>query len=107
MSSAVLRVEGVVALTQEGVPREIAEMILKDAISYNVIQERWCNEDMDDGTRTRVEAREARIERRITDLLAPYGIAVEFGGDPRGYTVKVSLPSGKSNSFTGEGWGLA
>lgn len=29
---------------------------------------------------------------------------IEFSGDPRGATVKIKLPSGRTNSFGGEGW---
>lgn len=41
--------------------------------------------------------------RRLATQLGCPGVA--FEGDPRGgYTVKLLLPSGRSNSFDGEGW---
>ena len=52
--------------------------------------------------------REASCERRITKLCAPFGIVPRFGGDPRGYTVKLQLPSGAHNTWGGreEGYGV-
>lgn len=65
---------------------------------YDRIQERWCNEDMSDGTRAALERTEARLEDRIRDTVGrlphtdhgPIGAA--FDGDPRGSTVKLVMP---------------
>lgn len=46
---------------------------------------------------------EREIERAIKDLP---GVGVEFEGDPRGYTVRLLLPSKRSNSLSGIGWGI-
>lgn len=56
----------------------------------------------------RCAKREARIEARISAICAELGIEPDFGGDPRGYTVKVKLPTGASNTWGGasEGWGI-
>lgn len=75
--------------------------------------------------------REESCERRITEVCAKFGhkpdciyvggvparatcrcrgkiLKPHFGGDPRGYTVKVKLPSGVHNTFGGseEGYGV-
>lgn len=55
-----------------------------------------------------IEKREAQIERRIKQLCDEIGLPVDFGGDPRGYTVKVFFPSGKYNTWGGaeSGYGI-
>lgn len=62
------------------------------AKEYQRIQEKHCN-----GVSTeKHERREAKIEKIITNLIAQlHGLRVEFGGDPRGYTVKLHLANGK------------
>ena len=54
------------------------------------------------------EKKELAVEKRITDICAGFKLPVIFGGDPRGYTVKVKFPSGRYNTFGGaeEGWGV-
>lgn len=68
-----------------------------DVATVNRLQEKWD---------ARIAKREAQIERRIAELCAEIGIAVHFGGDPRGYTVKVQLPNGASNTWGRDGWGV-
>lgn len=69
------------------------------AEQLNKLQEKWD---------ARIELREAQVERRIKEICEELGICVKFGGDPRGYTVTVFLPSGKSNTWGGkeEGYGI-
>ncbi|MDO8705371.1 MAG: hypothetical protein Q7J84_10540 [Sulfuricaulis sp.] len=49
-----------------------------------------------------------RAEKRIREICAGIGAEVHLGGDPRGYTVKVKLPSGAYNTWGGsqEGYGV-
>lgn len=49
---------------------------------------------------------ESRLEESIRAMLAP--LAVSFGGDPRGYTVRVHFPDGSYNTWGGRehGWGI-
>jgi hypothetical protein len=94
------------AMVDEGVPYEIAAIARRNAAMYKTIQERWCNEEMSDRTTATLEAREQRMEARIRDLLAPYGITVSFQGDPRGYCVYLHLPSGRYNSWGGKEYGF-
>jgi len=59
----------------------------------------------------RLTKREEQLERRITALVAELGEGwrVTFGGDPRGYTVKLHVPGEpRGNTWGGaeEGWGV-
>lgn len=51
----------------------------------------------------RVSAQSKRVEYRVTQLLAPYGIKPMFQGDPRGAVVKLQVPSGKTNDWRNTG----
>lgn len=89
-----------------GTTRQIQEacsLIGRHAVTYSHIQELWCgNERVNnvDWLRNYYEAKEARLEARITDLVEslPHTdngpVRVEFEGDPRGSTVKLTLPDG-------------
>ena len=79
-----------------GTTRQIQEacsLIGRHAMTYSHIQELWCVPNY-------YEAKEARLEARITDLVEslPHTdngpVRVEFTGDPRGSTVKLTLPDG-------------
>jgi len=87
-------------------------LLLIAASRYAKIQERWCSEEMSDATRAAVETQEKSLETKITALVQPYGPRVEYGGDPRGYTVKLHFApiDGRkpSNTWGGEesGYGI-
>ena len=57
---------------------------------------------------TQRERKELACEKRIKDICAQFNLPVTLGGDPRGYTVKVKLPSGAYNTWGGskEGYGV-
>jgi hypothetical protein len=80
------------------------------ATTYTQIQELWCNEEMSDARRARVERKEARLERAMLRIAGELPQAstgpckVIFGGDPRGYSVKVQVPGAP---HTGNTFGLA
>jgi hypothetical protein len=44
------------------------------------------------------------LQKQIAGLCYAYRLKPNFSGGRRGATVKVILPSGKSNSPNGEGW---
>jgi hypothetical protein len=46
------------------------------------------------------------INELVLYMSTELGIPVEVGGDPRGYLIKFTLPSGTSNSFGGGVWGI-
>lgn len=56
----------------------------------------------------RLEKRQEQIEKRITAICAKFGLKVECGGDPRGYTIKMFFPGEPYNTMGGResGWGI-
>ena len=76
---------------------------------HGMLQERVCNGhqtvkgDWDEEAANRDQKREEAIEARITAICEKLGCKPIFSGDPRGATVKVIVPSGRSNSWGGEG----
>ena len=54
------------------------------------------------------ERKELACEKCIKEICAAFNLPVAFGGDPRGFTVKLKLPSGASNTWGGseEGYGV-
>ena len=53
------------------------------------------------GTKPR-RCREHRAEHAIRAACKPYNVEPRFDGDPRGAVVKLKVPSGRGNSFSGE-----
>lgn len=45
-----------------------------------------------------------RKERAVIELCKPFGIGVDFQRDPRGASVKLKLPSGRTNDWGREGY---
>jgi hypothetical protein len=92
--------------------RVAGKRLINLAYRYHKIQERWCNEEMDEATNRYYENSELRISKAVTDLLAPYLgpdkpiREIIFDGDPRGYTIKLKLASGRSNDMGGEEFGI-
>lgn len=86
-------------------------LIARSAATYARIQEMRCNVEMDDRTTARMEEREAGLERRIRELVqdlpatddGPF--TVTFGGDPRGYCVKITAPGESGRILRGKDWG--
>jgi hypothetical protein len=79
--------------------RNLAPSLMRNAKAYATIQERWCSEEMSEATTTRLEKREANIEKWFTTTLQPFGITPDFQGDPRGAVVKLKVPSGRTDDW--------
>lgn len=101
------RDEFVAVLAREATGKTIREIITAAGIlcrlgrAYLRLQEIDCNTGLSD----RERATESRVESRIRATAATIGVsAVRFGGDPRGATVKLVLPSGLTNDWCREGW---
>jgi hypothetical protein len=62
------------------------------------LMEHSCNYGLDERQERTVE----RLRERISDEL-PKGVRAVFQGDPRGATVKLLLPSGRTNDWGAEG----
>ena len=65
---------------------------------------RECNEDMDDPTRRRFEARVAGLEVKASVIAGTLGCPLELNGDPRGISLILTLPSGRTNDWGQRGW---
>ena len=66
--------------------------------------ERCCNEPTDDADIAKWQKRTAR---ELTDIASIFGIkAHEGSGDPRGVSLFMELPSGKTNDWGQQGWAV-
>jgi hypothetical protein len=94
-----------------------ARLLMRHAHTHQRLSEESCNGHPAQGSPTmdarvigklqekwdaRIERQETQIERRITEICAELGIKPDFQGDPRGYTVKVHLPTGVYNTWGGQ-----
>lgn len=73
---------------------QVAELV-RLAKRHHRGAERECNEGGDHTTATK---------KKIVALLAGSGIGAIFSGDPRGCTVRLKMPSGRTNDFANTGW---
>lgn len=85
--------------------------LLRLARRYHHIQEGWCSTEYSEAMTHSLEREEKRIEKRVTDIFKPYLtngkiLKIEFGGDPRGYEIKLYLANMRSNNMGGEDWGI-
>lgn len=80
---------------------DIARAILRDAATHYRLAEQDCNVGLTEAQARRSDACERRILARCAELGPGFGAV--FSGDPRGATVKITLPSGYSDSWGGEG----
>jgi hypothetical protein len=97
----------------------LAKLLMRHATSHAHIQEAICNGvewtqwDTNESFNKRqarhetwTEKRDAQLEKRIRAIVAELGegFGVVFLGDPRGCTVKIVLPSGRTNDWGREGY---
>lgn len=85
----------------------LGRLIMRHAATHGRLQEEKCGREWSAAD----ERKEDLIERRILDLyyeLFPEGKGILFGGDPRGFTVKIIFPSGVYNTWGGSesGYGV-
>ena len=82
---------------------DIARKILRDAQVLQNYAVNRCNREVSKAEEGRALAASNRIIQHVETLGFP-GVLV--GGDPRGNVVKIKLPSGLSNHWGGETWGV-
>ena len=94
----------VLARAGVGNPGTLAHELLRRGRSHCRLHEAACNGELTPAQ----EAREGRIRDEIEALCKPYNIKPQFGGDPRGNTVKLMLATGEYNTWGGKecGWGV-
>lgn len=78
---------------------KLARELMRLANRHHRLQEAACNVTLTE----RQEKTEQRTEEKIRALCAPLGITPVFSGDPRGATVKLKVPSGRTNDWGGTG----
>jgi len=79
-------------------PHDISALLRK-AATYQRLQEKACERAL-----TAKECQqEGRVEQATKYLLQGYKAKPIFSGDPRGCTLKISVPSGKTNDWGREG----
>ena len=54
----------------------------------------------------KLDAADARDQARVNTLVKVYRASCIIGGDPRGYTLKLVLASGRTNDMGRDGWGV-
>ena len=79
--------------------RELGRKLLRYGSTYGRIQEACCNRELAPWE----ERKEKRIEELAAQVCQPWGIVPQFGGDPRGNTLKLTLPDGYTNDWGREG----
>jgi dsDNA-specific endonuclease/ATPase MutS2 len=89
-----------------GDSKDLLDRLHRYETSLHTINERWCNEEMSDKTVQSLEKREKNIEDKVKEISDKLGFSVSFNGDPRGGTIRFILPSGKSNNWDGQTWGI-
>lgn len=98
------REDTIARLTAEGWALQDIRALLRSAATVQRIAVLACNRELD---KTEEKA-DARACARVEELGKKYGCRVKCSGDPRGYCVKVLLPSGAYNTWGGpeSGWGI-
>jgi hypothetical protein len=81
----------------DGLPGKLNDL-LKLARRYGFLQERACNESVPENHDAKCEA---RIRAHCESIGA--GCVPVFSGDPRGATVKLRVPSGRTNDWGATG----
>lgn len=82
-----------------GLPSVVLDKVLEDADTIQRLAVAYCNRELSKAE----EKEDADAEERIRAALAPHGVKARFSGDPRGACVKLDVPSGRSNAFSGGG----
>ncbi len=77
-----------------------AAHLIRLALKYDRMQVEKCNQPVDDA----FHDTESRLASKITRAAKRRLCGVLLGGDPRGCTVKLTVPSGETNDFGKTGW---
>jgi hypothetical protein len=100
-----------VAVLAEAVPTLAPHQVVDVASGLRALARRLtryatreCNGVLSEADRTRYVG--AEHAARVT--AAAYGLTAKVGGDPRGYCLKLILPTKRSNTWGGvdDGWGV-
>lgn len=89
----------------QGISRQLDAIAVRTCNGYQTYDHKWDQKAAD-----RDEAKRERLQLKAREIVEFYGLFLTFGGDPRGYSVKIATPnSGRYNSMGGreEGWGVS
>lgn len=91
-----------------GVARRAVALCNGEGRKREYLDGRWLASWDEEDERSRERA-DDRARTRAQAIADHYGATVETSGDPRGYTLKLHLKSGRHNTFGGKesGWGIA
>ena len=86
----------------------LSRKLMRLATVHKRLAETACNRELCNREMVKQDHVEAEIRRLINEddpglYKNPLKIIADFGGDPRGCTVKLKFPSGFTNDFGGEG----
>jgi hypothetical protein len=79
---------------------KLASALMRAAKSLHRRYKEACNRDVG----TDYENQTDKKERAVVAMLKPYGIRPIFCHDPRGASIRLVLPTGRTNGFGGEGY---
>lgn len=89
---------------------QTARLLMRHGATYERLAEVECSVELSEQQAARLERRQQQLEQRMRKLVARLGerFDINFNGDPRGYTVKIKLPTKRYNTWGGEelGWGV-
>ena len=80
-----------------GHPKMVTEYRDGKKYQFEVEDQKWAERDA---------KKEKSIQEKAVALLKPYGIKVQFNGDPRGGAIRMFLPDKSSNGWDQETWGI-
>lgn len=108
------REEFITIMVHEFPDRDVYEVIamarnlMRKASTSERLANILCSVEMSEKRQARIEAEDERNDAAIKRICDAWGLVPVLSGDPRGYTVKVKLPSGRSNTWGGSehGWGV-
>ncbi len=82
--------------------QEILDKLHYYETALHRLAETACNRDMT----AHEEKRESSITAKVKAIAEMIGFKVRLNSDPRGGAIRFILPSGKSNNWDGETWGI-
>ena len=91
---------------------EVLEKLRKYETALSAINVRQCNgyTEFNETYRKELETKDttkkAHVEESVKGIADLMGFKVKFNGDPRGGAIRFILPSGASNGWDNETWGI-
>lgn len=81
----------------------MARQFMRYSATSNRLAETICSVDLGPAGNERIAREDEANDARIEALAAKWGMKAVLSGDPRGCTVKLQVPSGRTNDWGQEG----